>query len=39
MKTPTIIALRKYQKANGLKSTGKIDHSTQEALIIDMLEA
>jgi peptidoglycan hydrolase-like protein with peptidoglycan-binding domain len=39
MKPHTLLALRQYQKANGLKQTGKIDPSTKEALIIDILEA
>ncbi len=39
MKSSTILALRKYQKARGLTQTGVIDTSTREALIVDMLEA
>ncbi len=39
MKVATILALKKYQKANWLKQTGIIDHGTQEALVLDMLEA
>lgn len=39
MKIATILALKKYQKANGLKQTGTIDTSTREALVADMLEA
>jgi hypothetical protein len=39
MKWSTIAALKKYQKANGLKQTGIIDAWTQEALVTDMLEA
>ena len=39
MKSSTFIALKKYQKANGLKQTGKVDTATKEALITDLLEA
>lgn len=39
MKVATILALRKYQKANGIKQTWNIDTSTKEALVTDMLEA
>jgi len=39
MRGSTILALKRYQKANGLKQTGRIDGSTQRLLVQDLLEA
>ena len=39
MKFTTVIALRKYQRANGIKQTGRVDTTTQKALLKDIIEA
>ena len=39
MKFTTVIALRKYQRANGIKQTGRVDPTTQKALLKDIIEA
>lgn len=39
MKFTTVIALRKYQRANGIKQTGRVDSTTQKILLKDIIEA
>lgn len=39
MKNDTLLALRKYQRARGVKQTGKVDNTTQEVMLMDLLEA
>ncbi len=39
MNTPTLIALKRYQKSRGIPQTGKLDSLTKSALADDAIKA